>query len=496
MKIILVLAPSWGIETPHLGIGLLAASLRKRGFEVKVFDFNLRIHNQHKEEGLWKGEEDLRWEDDRDVARFINENNELLDSFVNEVLAADAGVIGFSIYNTTRRLSLELARRIKKKDKNKLLIFGGQQCFPEQAAEGLVNKDPVDAVIIGEGEETLVEFAGKIEKLKKMVFCPGVFYKENGRIINCGMRPPIANIDSLPFSDFSDFSLQEYGNPHQLPILSSRGCPYPCVFCSTKLFWGTFRSMSGSRIFREIDYQLSRHKDVHFFTFNDHVVNADMRVLSDFCDLVIDAKLNRRQDNPSWERLIWRGAVVVRKEMDADFLRKMRSAGCIELEYGVESASLAVRRSMNKAPYDLEILGQVINDTHDAGIDARVNFMFGFPGETREDFVQTLNFLKKNRAAFSQVHASETFCHIDPGTYLSGHLSQLGVLEKRFHPLYWESEDGKNTYPERLRRHQEFCQLAVSLNIPLSSGGHKIMLHKEHFLEEYNKYKIQKLENL
>ena len=488
MKIILILVPSWGIETPHLGIALLAASLRKRGFEVQVFDFNVRVHNQHKEEGLWKGEEDLRWEDDRDVAKFIDENNKLLDLFVDEILAVDAGVIGFSIYNTTWRLSLELAKRIKKKDKNKLLIFGGQQCFPVLAAEGLINHDSVDAVIMGEGEEALVEFAGKIEKLKRMEFCPGVLYKENGKIINCGMRPPIANINNLPFPDFSYFRLSEYDNPHQLSILSSRGCPYPCVFCSTKLFWVTFRSMSGPRIFREIEYQLNRYQDVDFFTFNDHVVNADMRVLSDFCDLVLDAKLNRCQDNSAWKKFNWRGAVVIREEMDADFMRKMRAAGCRELEYGVESASLVVRRSMNKSPYDLEILGRVINDTHNAGIDARVNFMFGFPGETQEDFQQTLDFLNKNRAAFSQVHASETFCHIDPGTYLSGHLHQLGVSEKRLHPLYWESEDGKNTYPERLRRHQEFCQLAVSLNIPLSSGGHKIMLYKEHFLKKYEEY--------
>ncbi len=143
---------------------------------------------------------------------------------------------------------------------------------------------------------------------------------------------------------------------------------------------------------------------------------------------------------------------------------------------------------MHKPPYDLDVLGRVINDTHNAGIDARVNFMFGFPGETEEDFQQTLDFLKKNQSAFSQVHASETFCHIDPGTYLSAHLSQLGVSKKRFHPLYWESEDGKNTYPKRLHRHQEFCRLAVSLNIPLSSGGHKIMLYKDHFLKKYEEY--------
>jgi radical SAM superfamily enzyme YgiQ (UPF0313 family) len=488
MKIVLVLCPSWGIETPHLGIALLAASLRKRSFQVQVFDFNVRVHNQYKEKGLWKGEEDLHWEAENDVAKFIEENNKLLDTFVNEICLADSRVIGFSIYNTTWSLSLELAKRIKGKDKNKLVIFGGQRCYPLHAAEGLINDAAVDAVIIGEGEESFVEFVGKIDKLKKMDFCPGVLYKKGKKVINCGMRPPIANINTLPFPDFSDFLLQEYTNPQQLPILSSRGCPYVCVFCSTKLFWVTFRTMSGLRIFREIDYQLNRHQGVRFFTFNDHVINADMQALSEFCDLVLDAKLNRRQDNFAWKELTWRGAAVVREEMDAAFLRKMQAAGCIELEFGIESASLAVRKLMNKPPYDIQILGRVIRDTHNAGIDARVNFMFGFPGETEQDFQETLSFLEKNQAVFDQVHASETFCHIDPGTCLFEHLRAAGISEKRFHPLYWESEDGQNTYPVRLRRHQEFCQLAVSLNIPLSSGGHKIMLHKEHFLKKYEEY--------
>ncbi len=484
MKIALVLAPSWGIESPHLGIALLSAALRKRGHTVEVFDFNLRVHKQNKEKGWWKGEEDLHWEDANTVGGFIRDNEELLKTFAQEIYLSRAQVVSFSVYNTTWMLSLELANRIKDVDKNKFIVFGGQRCFPELAAEGLIKHAAVDAVVLGEGEEVLPELLGKIEKLKRIEFCPGIFYKEKGEVINCGRRPAIANIDALTYPDFSDFSLAEYGNPHQLPILASRGCPYPCIFCSTKLFWVNFRCLSGARIFKEMDFQLHRHPGVSFFTFNDHVINADMQALSDFCDLVLAAKQNQNQDNP-WKGLNWRGAVVIREEMDAPFLAKMKAAGCIELEYGLESASLAVRKLMRKPPYDIQVLERVITDTHNSGINARVNFMFGFPGETEEDFQETLNFLKKNRAAFAQVHASETFCHVDPGTYLFEHLSEAKISEKKFHPLYWESQDGKNKYPERLRRHQEFCQLAVALNIPLSSGGHKIMLHKEHFLKKY-----------
>ncbi|MFH1283896.1 MAG: hypothetical protein ABII27_09580, partial [bacterium] len=122
MKIILILCPSWGIETPHLGIALLVSNLRRRGFQAEVFDFNIRVQSKYKEKGLWRSEEDVHWEDEASVSRFINENDELLDSFSNEVCSTDARVVGFSIYNTTQKLSLEMAKRIKKKDKSKFII--------------------------------------------------------------------------------------------------------------------------------------------------------------------------------------------------------------------------------------------------------------------------------------------------------------------------------------------------------------------------------------
>lgn len=488
MKVNLVLCPSWGIETPHLGIALLTASLRKQGFQVRVYDFNILVHNKYKGKGLWKSEEDVHWEDEKSILQFIKENDVFLDSFVDQILSNDPRVIGFSIYNTTKGLSLELAKRIKKKDGDKIIIFGGQQCFTKESAHYLVQYDAVDGVVRGEGDEILPELIGKIEKINKIDFCPGLVYKEDGKIIDCGLRPPISNLDSFPFSDFSDFSLQSYDNPHQLPLLSSRGCPYPCVFCSTKLFWIKYRCMTGERIFRELEYQFKRYKDVYFFTFNDHVINANMQSLACFCDLVLEAKSKTGQNSPDLGRFSWRGAAVIRPEMDKEFLKKMKKSGCVELEYGIESASSSIRERMKKQPISVEIVERVIRDTHEAGISVRANFMFGFPGETEQNFQDNLDFLKRNKEVFTQVHPSETFCHIDPNTYLFNHPEEFGIANCN-HSLFWESINGKNTYPERLRRHQIFCELANSLNIPLSPGGHKIIIHKEHFLEEFRRYK-------
>jgi len=494
MKITLVLCPSWGIETPHLGIALLAAALRKQNHQVAVFDINIQIHHKYKTSGLWKSEEDIHWEDPIFVSKFIDENEDLLNSFVSQIISTGAQAIGFSIYFTTSRISLELARRIKAKDKDKIIIFGGQQCFPESSAECIIKDKSVDMVVIGEGDQTLPELINKLEASRDLDSCPGVIFKKDGRIVNCGMRLPIMDLDSLPFPDFSDFSLSSYDKPYQLPILSSRGCPYSCVFCNTKLFWIKFRSMSGERIFREMEYQLNRYKGIRFFTFNDHVIDANIPSLSHLCDLIIQEKSVQQEtatdnwEDLTWYNLTWKGLALIRPELTYEFLKKMRQAGCIELEYGIESCSQRILDKMKKT-FNIEVAERVIRDTQRAGISVRANFMFGFPGETEEDFQKTLDFLERNKDVFTEVHPSETFCHIDPGTYLINHLEEFDVSPHSLHSLYWESNDAKNTYPERLKRHQSFCQLATFLKIPLSPGGYKIMLYKDHFLNEFYRYK-------
>lgn len=489
MKILLVLCPSWGIETPHLGIALLVANLRKHGLDVEVRDFNIRIHNRDKKKNLWKSEEDVHWEDQDFLNEFIRNNDAVLDSYVEEILATRAEVVGFSVYNTTKRLSLELAKRIKEKDRSRIIVFGGPMCFPPPAVGSIIREPAVDAVVIGEGDEIIVNIMRNLASSGKPGPCPGVVYKDNGQIIDCGMAEPIMDMDRLPYPDFSDFDLEMYDNPSQIPIVLGRGCPYPCAFCNTKLFWVRYRAKTGDRFFREVLHQLNRYENAHFFTLNDHTINANMKSLSRFVDLAIELKTKRGNERKNYAQLSWRGAAVIREEMDKEFIKKLRLSGCIELEYGIESASDRVRKLMRKPPDDIKTVERVIRETTEAGIGVRANFMFGFPGETDEDFEETLEFLRRNKDYFVQVHPSETFCHIDPGTYMYSHPEEFGIKNYKGNSLYWESIDGKSVYLERLRRHQVFCQVANSLKIPLSPGGHKILLHKQHFVDDFLRYK-------
>ena len=112
---------------------------------------------------------------------------------------------------------------------------------------------------------------------------------------------------------------------------------------------------------------------------------------------------------------------------------------------------------------------KVLKETHKAGINVQINIMFGFPTETRRDFNRTLEFLKMARPYIATVLASQSFCTLEKETYLWKHPERFGIDGEKHH-LFWESQNGRNNYRERFRRYEEFCQVALKLGIPETSG--------------------------
>lgn len=485
MKIGLILTPNWGIEAPHLAFGLLQANLKRYGFDVNIYDFNIETYRRYNiKKEFWNQSDSIKWLEDTTIEEFLKNNPGIIDAFIKRILEDNLDVIGFSLYITTKEISLMIAERIKLSVPKKTIVFGGQLCSVYHSLDRLMQENPfIDAIVIGEGEETFLEFLKSLKDKKEIVNCPGLILRNGQDIQNFGLRSPILNLDELPYADFTGFDFNDYELPYKMEIFSSRGCPYPCVYCSTKLFWERYRSMSAERVFNEIRYQLKRHPQITFLEFTDHVVNAQMQRLDKLCDLLIDAKRNRL-DGLNWENLAWRAQAVLRGEMTCKFMEKVKKSGCVELEYGMESGSQRILELMRK-PIDVKQSERVIRDTFNVGISARVNFMFGFPGENEEDFQLTLDFLKRNAEFLSQVHPSESFCCIDEGTYLCAHKEKYGVSTEEFHPHYWESIDKLNTYELRLLRHQRFCEIAEYFGIKTSLGGGQIKKHRETLLEKY-----------
>ncbi len=463
-QVALVQCPGWGQECPPFSLAALAAYARQNGHEAACFDLNNELyHAAAGQRAVWD-DKDLYsfWENPALVGRLMESQDSAVNSCVNRILASGAKVIGFTTHTTSVLASLEIAGRIKHADPSRLVVFGGPRCAREQRGQDLALDPRVDAVAVGEGEETLRELLDQLRAGKSILGLPGLVARGPSGIVDGGDRAPIMDLDRLPFPDYSDFTAQmregRYRNPRRLEIMDSRGCARSCHFCSEWQFWTRFRSMSGERIFAEISHQMQLYPQVNHFYFIGSLLNGRLRELERFCDLVIAQGLP----------VTWEGQAIVVPGMDERLLAKMARAGCRWLGFGIESGSPKVRAAMNKRFTNAQAL-RALRAAHAAGIKAQINVMFGIPGETKRDFSRTLDLLKRARPFVDSVLASQSFCVIDKNTRLYNHPKEFGITGAEHH-LYWKSDGGRNDYPERFRRYEEFCRLALALGLPETSG--------------------------
>lgn len=463
MKIALIQCPVWGTYDPPLALAQLSACLKKDGHEVCISDLNIELYLNRKEnyKNMWAWEQCVFWYNSSHVSKFFVDNQAIINQYVNQIIKGNAQVICFSVSTSSRLASLELAKLIKKENKDVIIVFGGTLFFEKHWIESVLNEGSVDIVAYGEGEITLCELSRLLGEGKPLDSCLGISFKKGNKIYNNPARPFIKDLDSLPFMDFSNLPFSNYDDTGHIPFLASRGCVQQCVFCSSRVFWPGYRRMSGQRIYEEIMFHKNRNNELGHVDFLDLMFNGDIGALSSFCDLVINSEL---KDNVSWV-----ANVIIRPEMTPELLSKMKEAGCKHLIYGIESGSQRVLDLMKKR-YRIEDADNVIKATHEAGIVVTANFMFGFPGEEEEDFIKTLDFIKRNVKYLDRAYPSRTFCAIEEFSYLHSYSDKFGIKPNPPNHLYWESTDGKNIYPERLRRCEEFCKLASSLGIEVGSG--------------------------
>lgn len=466
-KVALIQCPVWGIFDPPVALAQLSSCLKQRGFKVRTFDLNIELYRARKEEyeTIWTIEQSGFWCNRDNVSRFFSNNNELLEEYINKVITFDPKVIGFSVNNASFYSTLEFARKIKQKRPEIKIVLGGPMFLVPVDIESIMGNDCINIIVLDEGEETFVELIDILEKEKDLNLCKGTVYKKEGKIIKTEPRPLIEDLDGLPFLDFTNLPLDRYDPPGHLgkhiSLMTSRGCIQNCVFCGPKAYWPGYRSMSGRRIYEEVKYHIQKNPEIEHIEFLDLLFNGNMKTLNEFCDLMIL--------NPVKSGLKWHANVIVRPEMTLEVLSKMKKAGCHHLTYGIESGSQRVLDLMRKR-YRIEDANMVLKYTHEAGIEVTCNFMFGFPGETEEDFQKTLEFIQRNSRYITTAYPSRTYCTIEPYSYLEQHMEEFNMVPNPINNIYWESKDGKNTYPERLKRCEIFSSLALDLGISVGLG--------------------------
>lgn len=438
---------------------------------MRMFDLNIKLYLKRSNEykNVWAWEQSDFWYRPELVEGYCIKNGVDINVYVEQIIKENIELVGFSVNIASMFMSIDFAKKLKQKNSDIKVIFGGPLFLNKKYISGVLNSGVVDMVIPGEGEYAICKLAESSTKKIDTSLIPGIAFKNNGMVMLTDPAPAV-NLDTLPFLDFTDLPLMEYDDSRHISLMASRGCIRRCYFCSDAPCWPGYRAMSAERIFREIVFHKNMNHDIGHVRFLDLEFNGNMKSLIKFCDLMKDRPLD----------VYWSANMIIRPELTASVIKKMARSGCEHIIFGIESGSERVLKMMNKW-YRIKEADRIIRQMHDAGICVTTNFMFGFPGETEEDFKQTLDFLRRNASYLGRVYPSRTYFALEEFSYVYDHPEAFGIKSNGSNHLFWESADGINTYPVRMDRCRRFCELALELGVEVGAGVQTSVLQDEWF---------------
>lgn len=475
MRVSLVKCPVWGTREPPLALAQLSGDLKAAGIEVKSFDLNNALYKNRDTSfvNLWAWEQVSFWYQKERVFEYFDSIKKQLDSYVDQILEKDPKVVGFSLESSSFYSTVYVTGLIRKKNKDVKIFYGGQFFYDKKNIERSFNETSVDFIILGEGDITVCELTRTVYNSLNPDLCDGICYKKDGHIIFTKPRQMLKNLDNLPFLDFTDMSLNDYDDNEHLPLMTSRGCVWACKFCSTHSFWDGYRQMSAERIHQEISYHKIDYPQAGHIDFQDLEFNADVNRLRDFCNLLIKYP-------PFGSKQYWLANAIVNPLMTKEILALVKESGCKKLIFGIESGSQRVLDSMGKK-YKVQDAKRIIKDAYEVGLKVTTNFMFGFPGETEEDFNETLSFVKEVGKYIERVYPSRTYFAMEEFSYVFDHPEEFNIKTPFNHHLYWQTKDGQNTYPVRLKRCQKFEEVCKDNGVNVDCGVKTAVLMDEYF---------------
>jgi anaerobic magnesium-protoporphyrin IX monomethyl ester cyclase len=353
---------------PPLGLALLAAILEKQGYSPLILDANVP--------GF-------------DLKQAIR----IIDS---------SSIVGITAMTPTIGKALAIAKQVKQSKPGTTIILGGPHVtlMPE---ETLASTPYVDIVARGEGDDTIIELMKALENKESIGTISGISFIHDGKAFHNPERKALTDIEGLPYPAFHLLDLKSYRPhpPHGMytpfaAMVTSRGCPYRCAYCSKPVFGSKFRAQSGARVVAEMTY-LKEKFGVKEIAFYDDSFTIDKKRIHEMCDLIIEKKL----------KIAWTCETRVNL-VDKELLQHMKQAGCYAIAYGIETAAPEIMKVIQK-DITLEEVEKAVRAHHEIGLKVVGYFMIGSPGETPETIMQTVNFAKKLKVDFAQFSITTPF---------------------------------------------------------------------------------------
>lgn len=300
-----------------------------------------------------------------------------------ELLAFKPDLIGISQWTHNRHTSLDLARLCRDILPDSTIVMGGGHatfCYEDILTKG----SPVDIVVRGEAEETLLELAARLSAETEWQSLAGLAFRRYGTIAVTPSRENIKDLDRLPLpARYLDTSIGLDLELQSEFIVTTRGCPSTCYFCSSPDFWGRrVRFRSPAAIVEEILY-IRQKFGLIYYSIRDDTFTADRKRVLKFCELLQKQEVN----------ILWNCQSRV-NAIDEELIMEMKRAGCECIQLGVESGSPRILRQLGKSidPTQIEHACQLIRKI---GINLSIFLISDVPGETGDDIRQTVELIHR-----------------------------------------------------------------------------------------------------
>lgn len=340
-----------------LGLGTLNAVLRRAGLDARIVNCS-----------AWS------W---RRTERFLQEER--------------PDLFGVSVFTFNRHEAMRLAALARAANPRCLIVAGGPHAthLPHHLLE---HYPQVDVVVRGEGEETLLEVAqahGRGDLDRALPAIPGVTFRapgrETGRLVDTPERPVIMDLDTLPHPSADPATVGVDPTTQFEFIITSRGCPAACTFCSSPEFWGrAMRFRSARNMIEEVRLLREKH-GVVYVSVRDDTFTVNKKRVIDFCRGLIEGKVD----------LLWDCQSRV-NAVDEERLAWMRRAGCTHIQYGVESGSPRMLLRINKGITPDQVRAAAAA-TRRVGLGLSIYLITGIESETDEDLESTTRLIEEIR---------------------------------------------------------------------------------------------------